>query len=101
MSKLKKGDKVKIMLGKDRGKEGTVDRVLGKDKKIFVAGINLFKRHVRKQGKVEGGIIDLIKPMNLSNVELICPSCKKLTRIGFKFEGKTKIRACKKCGKNI
>ncbi len=101
MIKLRKGDKVKVFLGKDNGKEGTIEKVLGKDGKIYVAGVNLVKRHVRKQGQVEGGIIDLPKPINMSNVELICPSCKKTTRVGFKIDGKTKVRVCKKCGKNI
>lgn len=99
--KIKKGDKVKIMLGKDRGKEGTVEHVVAKERKVFVRGVNLYKRHVKKMQNIEGGIIDLPKPMDISNVSLICPNCKKTTRVGFKMEGTTKIRICKKCGKDI
>ena len=99
--KIKKGDKVKIMLGKDRGKEGTVEYVKGKEGKVFVGGANIYKRHVRKMNDVAGGIIDLPKPMDISNVSLICPNCKKVTRVGFKITGNIKMRICKKCGKEI
>lgn len=101
MYKIKKGDTVKILLGKDNGKTGTVERILVKDGKVLVNGINLFKRHVRAFKGVEGGIIDLPKPLNLSNVSLVCPSCKKATRVGFKLADTGKVRVCKKCGKEI
>lgn len=99
--KIKKGDKVKILLGKDRGKEGKVEYVLGKEKRIFVGGVNLYKRHVRKHGDIQGGIIDIPKSLDISNVALICPNCNKVTRVGFKLEGSDKIRICKKCKKEI
>ncbi|MDP3948117.1 MAG: 50S ribosomal protein L24 [bacterium] len=99
--KIKKGDKVKILLGKDRGKEGKVEYVRGKDKRVFVGGANLYKRHVKKQGSIEGGIIDIPKSLDVSNVVLICPNCNKTTRVSFKLEGNEKVRICKKCGKEI
>lgn len=99
--KIKKGDKVKILLGKDRGKEGTVEYVLGKDNRVFVGGANLYKRHVRKMQNMEGGIIDIPKSMDISNVGLICANCKKVTRVGFKLVGNEKTRICKKCTKEI
>ncbi len=100
--KIKKGDSVKILLGKDRGRDGKVERMLKKSGKILVAGVNVYKRHVgKKVSGTEGQIIDLIKPINLSNVALICPNCKKPTRVGFKIEGKIKSRICKKCRKEI
>ena len=99
--KIKKGDKVKIMLGKDRGKEGTVEFVLAKEAKVFVGGANLYKRHIRKQKGQEGGIIDIPKPIDISNVALICPNCKKITRVGYKQIGSEKMRICKKCKKEI
>lgn len=99
--KIRKNDKVKILLGKDRGKEGKVAYVKGKEGKVFVEGANLYKRHVKKQGKLEGGIIDIPKPLDVSNVALVCPDCNKVTRIGFKIEGSEKIRICKKCQKEI
>jgi len=101
MNKIKKGDNVKILAGKDSGKTGTVDRVLVKTDKVIVAGANIYKRSVKKMGDTQGGIIDLVKPMNISNVALVCPNCKKITRVGFKIEGKEKIRICRKCGKEI
>lgn len=99
--KIKKGDKVKVLLGKDRNKEGKVAFVLGKEKKVFVEGANLYKRHVKKQGQIEGGIIDIPKPFNISNIALICPNCKKVTRVGYMMVGNDKVRACKKCNKEI
>lgn len=99
--KIKKGDKVKILLGKDRGKDGKVEYVLGKNKRVFVGGVNLYKRHVKKQGTIEGGIIDIPKSLNISNVALICPNCNKTTRVGYAMEGTEKVRVCKKCGKEI
>lgn len=99
--KIKKGDTVKVLLGKDSGKEGKVAFVLGKDKKVFVEGANIYKRHVKKQGQIEGGIIDLPKPFDISNVALVCPNCKKLTRVGYKIVGSDKLRICKKCNKEI
>lgn len=97
IKKLKKGDTVEVLLGKDRGKQGVVESIKGKDKKIIITGVNLFKRHVKKQGQIEGGIIEIAKPVNLSNIALVCPKCKKLTRVGFKFTDSGKVRICKKC----
>lgn len=99
--KIKKGDKVKVLLGKDRGKEGKVEKVLIKKGKVFVERINLYKKHVRKMGEIEGGIIEIPKPLDISNVALVCPECKKVTRVGHKVEGGVKMRVCKRCGKEI
>jgi len=99
--KIKKGDKVKVLLGKDRGKEGTIERVFEKANKVGILGINVYKRHVRKQGDIQGGIIDIPKPLDISNVALVCPNCKKVTRVGYKKVGNEKMRSCKKCGKEI
>lgn len=99
--KIKKGDKVRVLLGKDRGKEGKVEYVVGKDKRVFVGGANLYKRHVKKSAGTQGGIIDIPKSLDVSNVALICPNCNKMTRISYKIEGKTKMRICKKCKKEV
>ncbi|KKQ67424.1 MAG: 50S ribosomal protein L24 [Candidatus Daviesbacteria bacterium GW2011_GWA2_38_24] len=102
MKRIKKGDKVQILLGKDRGKSGTVERVSNKDNSIFIPGLNVFKRHVRKQNQIEGGIIEISKPFNLSNVALVCPNCNKPTRVGFVINEKNgKTRVCRKCKKEI
>lgn len=98
---IKKGDKVKVLLGKDRGKEGKVEYVIGKEKRVFISGVNLYKRHVKKVRDMKGRIIDIPKSMDISNIGLVCTECKKVTRIGIKVDGITKIRICKKCGKEI
>lgn len=108
--KIKKGDKVKILAGKDKGKEGKVLQVfVGKDK-ASVEGLNLLIKHLRprKQGE-KGQRIEFPAPLSVSNLGLICPSCGKVTRVGYKFEktakeGKEetkKVRICRKCEKNI
>lgn len=99
--KIKKGDKVIVLLGKDRGKIGKVEFVRAKDQKIFVEGANLYKRHVRKMQNIEGGIIDIPKGLDISNLGLICPNCNKVTRVGYKVSNDLKVRICKKCGKEI
>lgn len=101
MLKLKKGDNVQVTVGKDKGRTGAVERVLAKEDKVFVGGINLVKKHVRKMQGFEGGIIDLIKPLNIAKVALICPNCKKMTRVGFEVTKEGKVRICKKCKKEI
>lgn len=100
-TKIHKGDIVKVFLGKDRGKEGKVARVLTKAGKVVVEGVNTYKRHVRKTGNIEGGIIDIVKPIDISNVAIICPNCNQPTRVGFSIRDEQKIRICKKCQKEI
>lgn len=95
--KIKKGDTVKVLLGKDRDKTGKVLRIFTKENQVLVEGVNVYKRHVKKMGKKEGGIIDLTKPMDISNVVFICPNCQKSTRLASKIEGKTKLRICREC----
>ncbi len=99
--KIKKGDKVKILIGKDSGKEGTVQFIRTQDKRVFVEGVNLYKRHVKKMEGMEGGIIDLPKSMNISNIALICPNCKKVAKIGYEITKAGKVRICRKCKKEI
>lgn len=99
--KIKKGDKVKVLLGKDRGKEGTVELIRVADERVFVGGANLYKRHVKKTAGMEGGIIDIPKSLNISNVALICPNCKKITKIGYEVSKTGKMRICRKCKKEI
>jgi len=96
--KLKKGDKVKVLRGRDKGREGKIERIFPKEKKILVSGINIYKKHSRprKEGQT-GGIIDIVVPLPLSSVALVCPKCGKPTRIGFKILNEGKVRICKKC----
>lgn len=95
--KIKKGDTVQIILGKDRGKTGRVLSVLVKKNQVLVEGINVYKKHLKKRGQKEGGIIDIVKPLDTSNVLLLCPNCKKPGRVGFRVEGGQKLRFCHKC----
>jgi large subunit ribosomal protein L24 len=100
--KIKKGDKVKVIYGKDKGKEGVVEKVYQKVNKVLISGVNLYKRHIKKNEKMpQGGIIDVPRPLDVSKVMLICPKCKKPTRVGFLVDGKKKFRLCKKCQSKI
>ena len=100
--KLKKGDSVKIVLGKDKGKTGKIEKVLAKVDKVLVTGVNQYKRHLkaRAQGQ-QSEIVTITKPLPSQNVALICPNCKVQTRIGFRIEKSGKIRICKKCDKKL
>ncbi|OGI25855.1 MAG: 50S ribosomal protein L24 [Candidatus Moranbacteria bacterium RBG_13_45_13] len=100
--KIKKGDNVKILSGKDRGKMGKVLRFLPKDKKAIVEGLNLVKKHVRprKQGE-KGQRVSVPAAIGMSNLMLVCPKCSKPTRVGYKQGEKNKFRICKKCKSEI
>ena len=102
MPKIKKGDTAKIMKGKDAGKTGKVIHVDSKDMKVTLEGLNVYKKHVRpkRQGE-KGQIVEIARPMAMANVEVMCPGCGKPTRIGYRFDGKTKVRYCKKCEVSI
>ena len=99
---IKKGDNVKIIAVKDRGKSGKVLAVFSDSNRISIEGLNVFKKHKRptKQGQ-KGEIISLARPMDASNIMLICGSCKKPTRVGQRAEGDRKVRFCKKCKASI
>lgn len=96
--KLHKGDTVKIMKGKDSGKTGKIVNVLIDRNKVVVEGLNVFKKHSRpkKQGE-KGEMVSVSRPLSASNVMLVCGSCKKTARVGFKIEEGNKFRTCKKC----
>jgi large subunit ribosomal protein L24 len=96
--KIIKGDKVKIIAGKDKGREGKVERAYKKQNKVLIEGINIYKRHIKKSEKVpKGGVVDVPRLIDVSKIMLICSKCNKPTRIGLKRENKKKIRVCKKC----
>jgi len=100
--KIKKGDKVKIIAGKDRGREGVVEKVMLKRRKVVVAGCNFYKKHVRPRRESEkGGVIEVARPLDIAKVALICSKCKKTTRVGYKIQGREKFRICRKCGEKI
>ena len=100
--KLHKGDRVRVLSGKDRGKEGDVMRVLPKSNRVIVDGVNVAKRHQRAtRATMQGGIIDKDMPINASAVAIVCPTDGP-TRIGFRDDGTgRKIRICRKCGHEL
>ena len=102
---IKKDDMVKVLQGKDRGKEGRVVRVLPSEGRVMVDGVALAKKHMRSSGKrstsgqqlQQGGIIDTELFIDLSNVMLVCKNCGKAARVGYRIEDGVKSRICKKC----
>jgi large subunit ribosomal protein L24 len=99
---LKKGDKVIVLSGRDKGKTGIIDRVYVKTAQVLVEGINIAKKHVKVSKKYpSGGVVEVVKPISVAKVELICPNCSKPTRVGYDASGKEKTRVCKKCKKAI
>jgi large subunit ribosomal protein L24 len=100
--KLKKGDLVKIVSGKDKNKTGKIEKILPKMNKVLVTGINQYKRHLKARAKGQKSeIVTITKPLPGTNVALVCPHCKLQTRIGFIIEKNDKIRVCRKCDKKI
>lgn len=99
---IKKGDKVKVLSGKDKGAEGIVLASFPHKQRVTVEKVNLIKKAMRPtQANPEGGIATMEAPIHVSNVALVCPACKQSTRISVKREDGKKIRVCKKCGKDI
>ncbi|PIV31959.1 50S ribosomal protein L24 [Candidatus Wolfebacteria bacterium CG02_land_8_20_14_3_00_37_12] len=100
--KIHKNDTIKILVGKDKNKTGKVLKVFPAKNKILVENLNIFKKHVRpkKQGE-KGQIISIPRPIDVSNAAILCSSCGKTTRIGYKIEKGNKMRICKKCSANI
>ncbi len=95
--KVRKGDHVRVLTGKDRGAEGEVLRALPAEGKVIVDGVNMVKKHQRAlRATMQAGIIDRDMPIPVANVALVCGRCGP-TRVGYRFEGDTKVRVCKKC----
>lgn len=100
--KIKQGDQVLIISGKDKGKRGKALRVLPAQEKIIVENANLVKKHrrPRRQGE-KGQVIEISKPLHISNVKLICPKCGQAARVSYKITEAEKFRTCKKCRQEI
>ena len=96
--KIKKGDNVLVISGKDRGKTAKILKSFPKEGKVLVEGVNLKSKHIRpkKQGE-QGQVVKVPSPLNTSNLKFICPKCGKATRLGYKILGEKKFRVCKKC----
>ncbi len=108
--KIKKGDTVQVLTGKDRGKRGEVLEAQPERSRLIVAGRNIAKKHSRPRPvkgtrgaqMTPGGVIDIEAPFRIDNVGLVCPACDAVTRVGYEFLGDgRKVRTCKKCHEQI
>jgi large subunit ribosomal protein L24 len=99
---IRRNDTVKVITGRDKGKEGRVLRVFPNDAKILVEHVMIVKKHVRPnpQANIKGGIAEQESRISISNVQLVCPSCGPV-RIGHDVRGDRKVRVCKKCGTTL
>lgn len=102
-AKIRSGDTVIVLTGKDKGKSGKVRQVLPHEHRVFVEGVNLVKRHQKARGPGQpGGILEKEAPLHVSNVALVDPQTGKATRVGFRIEADgTKVRVAKKSGQVI
>lgn len=99
---IKTGDKVRVIAGKDKGKEGSVKKILAAENRVIVEGINMIKKHQKpNNANPNGGVIDTEAPISASNVMLIDPSTNEPTRVGYKFVDGKKVRVAKKSGKTL
>ena len=100
--KIKKGDNVIVLKGKDKGKKGKVQLVFPKEGKLVVEGMNIRKKHIkpRKAGE-KGQVVSMAGLMSSSNIALVCPKCSKPARIGYTMQGLKKYRSCKNCKATI
>ena len=108
--KIRKGDSVQVIAGKDSGKRGTVVRVLPERGRVVVEKVNMIKRHTKPrpaprasgQQVIPGGVIEREAPLHISNVQLICPACGKPSRVGFRINSDgNKVRVCRACDKDV
>jgi large subunit ribosomal protein L24 len=101
--KIKRGDKVQVLTGKYRGKEGKVLKSFPESQRIVVEGVNLVKKHTRpSQENPQGGIVTKEAPIDVSNVALVCDSCARAIRVGFRMDTEgNKKRVCRKCGADL
>ena len=99
---IKTGDKVRVIAGKDKGKEGSVKKILAAENRVVVEGINMIKKHQKpNNANPNGGVIDTEAAISASNVMLIDPSTNEPTRVGYKFVDGKKVRVAKKSGKTL
>jgi len=96
--KIRKGDTVLVIAGKDRGKQGSIQQVVSKENKVVVTGVSIHKHHLKPSRKnPHGGILDIPSAIDVSNVLVICPHCGKPSRVAYKKTDTVKERICRKC----
>lgn len=99
--KIRKDDTVEIITGKDKGKRGSITRVLRDKDRVIVAGANLVKKAMKKRSQQDrGGIVEIEAAIHISNVMIVCKKCGP-TKIGYKIDGDKKVRVCRKCGEAL
>ena len=102
-AKVRKNDTVEVLAGRERGKRGKVMRVIPKEQRVVIEGLNIRKRHTRprRQGE-QGGIVEVPAPLHISNVAVVCVKCGRPARVGFRIlADETKVRVCKRCDEVI
>ncbi|HEX5671345.1 MAG TPA: 50S ribosomal protein L24 [Acidimicrobiia bacterium] len=100
--RLREGDKVKVISGKDAGKESRISKVYPKKDQVIVEGVNTAKRHTRPRGQtMQGGIVDKDMPIHVSNVMIMCEDCGRPVRISYRVDEHGKYRVCPKCGSDL
>jgi len=96
--KIRKNDTVEVIAGKDKGKRGTIVKIVPNKDAVIVSGCNIVKKAMKKQSQQDqGGIAEIEAPLNISNVAIVCKKCGP-TKIGYKIDGDKKVRVCRKCG---
>ena len=101
-SKIRKGDTVEVLAGKDKGKRGEIVSVNLKKETVIVSGVNIVKKAMKKRSQQDqGGIAEVEAPLNISNVGIVCKKCGRPVKIGYKIDGDKKIRVCRKCGETL
>ena len=99
--KVKKGDKVVVITGRDKGKSGEILKVLREENRVIVQGVHMVKRHQRQTMQAQGGIIEKEATIHVSNVALIDPKSEKPTRVGYKMDGERKVRVARRSGEAL
>lgn len=100
--KIRKDDTVEVIAGKDKGRRGTVVRVITKKDAVIVSGVNIVKKAMKKRSQQDqGGIVEIEAPLNISNVGIVCKKCGRPVKAGYKLNGDKKVRVCRKCGETL
>ena len=102
MFRFKVGDTVKVASGKDKGREGKIERIFPRELLVLIPGINIYKKHIKGGrtsggGTRKGGIYEVPRPLPIAKIALVCPKCRKTTKVGFEVRKDSKVRVCKKC----
>ena len=100
--KIKKNDNVEVLAGKDKGKRGSVVRIIPKKDRVIVSGVNIVKKAMKRRSQQDqGGIVEIEAPLHISNVGVVCKKCGRPVKIGYKIDGDKKVRVCRKCGETL